>query len=228
MPNFKIFQDNPDYARIKIFGNNNIAVNTDGTGNLGITSTGLAITPPSDGLGITSTGLAITPPTGGLAITPPTNGLSITSTGLAITPPTDGLAITSTGLAITPPTGGLTITSAGLAIATGTTDASHTIANISNTTGTADQTYDVLGVQNWTFAAVNDSTAANAQAFAYMQTSPDGTTWQNETSSTTFGIGSFATFVATTQTIKYARLFYGAISASSAITLNIYFQGQLS
>ncbi|VBB05479.1 Hypothetical protein LUCI_0689 [Lucifera butyrica] len=141
MPNYKIIQDQADQARIKVYGSSDVALSTDATGNLGITSTGLAITPPTsglsitpptDGLSITSSGLAITPPTAGLsitstglAITPPTDGLSITSTGLAITPPAaglsitppaDGLSITSTGLAITPPADGLSITSTGLAI----------------------------------------------------------------------------------------------------------------
>lgn len=58
MPNYKVFQDNPDQARIKIYGNQDLAVNTDISGNLGITSTGLSITPPTAGLTITSTGLA--------------------------------------------------------------------------------------------------------------------------------------------------------------------------
>ncbi|KUK41676.1 MAG: hypothetical protein XD69_0263, partial [Clostridia bacterium 62_21] len=44
MPNFKIFQDNPDQARIKIFGSQDVAISTDTAGNLGITSTGLAVT----------------------------------------------------------------------------------------------------------------------------------------------------------------------------------------
>lgn len=40
MPNYKIFQDNPDKARIKIYGSMDVALNTDTAGNLGITSTG--------------------------------------------------------------------------------------------------------------------------------------------------------------------------------------------
>ncbi|MEW6574089.1 MAG: hypothetical protein AB1374_10710, partial [Bacillota bacterium] len=77
MPNFKIFQDDADKARIKIYGSQNVAISTDSTGNMGITSTGLAITAPA----------------GGLSITPPSSGLTITSTGLAVTPPSGGLSI---------------------------------------------------------------------------------------------------------------------------------------
>jgi hypothetical protein len=44
MPNFKIFQDNPDQARVKIYGNKDIAINEDFFGNIGITASGLAVT----------------------------------------------------------------------------------------------------------------------------------------------------------------------------------------
>ncbi|MEW6448001.1 MAG: DUF6385 domain-containing protein [Bacillota bacterium] len=116
MPNFKVFQDNPDLARIKIYGSQNVALYTDSSGNVAVTAPaeGLSITPPSGGLSITppANGLTVTAPAEGLSITPPAGGLSITppTGGLSITPPTAGLAITSTGLAITPPSGGLSIT----------------------------------------------------------------------------------------------------------------------
>lgn len=298
MANFKIFQDNPDQAKVKIFGSNNTALNTDSSGNLTITSTGLAITSPLDGLAITSTGLAITaptngltvtaaaeglaitPPTGGLAITPPTDGLAITSTGLAvtaptngltvtasadglaitpptgglaITPPTDGLAITSTGLAVTAPTNGLTvtasadglaitppsgglsitppangilITSPGLAIIGATTDVSATLANITDTAGSGDETYNVLGVQTWTFGVVNNSLAANAQALATLQISPDGVNWLDEAGPVTINQNSLTTLVSSIF-LKYARIYYSAVNAASAVTLNVFFQGEL-
>ncbi|MBC2723283.1 DUF6385 domain-containing protein [Desulfosporosinus sp.] len=271
MANFKIFQDNPDQAKVKIFGSNNTALNTDASGNLTITSTGLAITSPLDGLAITSTGLAITaptngltitaaaeglaitPPTGGLAITPPTDGLAITSTGLAITaptngltvtapaeglaitpptgglsitPPTDGLTITSTGLAITAPTGGLLITSAGLPIISATTDVSATLANITDTAGSGDTTYTVLGIETWTFGVVNESLAENAQALVTMQISPDGTHWLDEAGPVTINQNSLTTLVSSIF-LKYARVYYSAVNAASAVTLNIFFQGEL-
>jgi len=271
MANFKIFQDNPDQAKVKIFGGNNQALNTDASGNLTITSTGLAITSPIDGLAITSTGLAITaptngltvtaaaeglaitPPTGGLAITPPTDGLAITSTGLAITaptngltvtaaaeglaitpptgglaitPPTDGLAITSTGLAITAPTGGLLITSAGLPIISATTDVSATLANITDTAGSGDTTYTVLGMETWTFGVVNESLDANAQALVTMQISPDGTHWLDEAGPVTINQNSLSTLVSSIF-LKYARVYYSAVNAASAVTLNVFFQGEL-
>ena len=255
MANFKIFQDNPDQAKVKIFGSNNTALNTDSSGNLTITSTGLAITPPTNGLTITSTGLAITaptngltvtaaagglaitPPTGGLAITPPTNGLAITSTGLAITAPTNGLTVTAPasglsitpptgGLAITPPTSGLLITSPGLAIISATTDVSTTRANITDTTGSGDATYTVLGVREWTFGVVNESLNTNAQALVKMQISPDGTNWLDEAGPVTINQNSLTTLV-TSIFLKYARVFYSAVNAASAVTLNIFFQGEL-
>lgn len=237
MANFKIFQENPDQARVKIFGNNNAALNTDSSGNLTITSTGLAITAPENGLSITSTGLAITAPTNGLtvtasaeglAITPPTNGLAITSTGLAITAPTNGLTVTAPaeGLAITPPTNGILITSTGLAIAAGTTDVSAVRANITDTAGSADSTYEVLGVRTWTIGVVNNSLAANAQALATLQISPDGTNWIDEAGPVTINQNSLTSLVSSVF-LKYARVFYSAVNAASAVTLNIYLQGQL-
>lgn len=210
MPNFKIFQDNPDYARIKIFGNNNVALNTDNSGNLAITSTGLAITAPANGLTITSTGLAITAPANGLTVT-------ASADGLAITPPTSGLLITSTGLAVT----------GTISTALGTTDVSAVRANITDTAGSPDETYNVLGIASWTFGVVNNSTVANAQALVKLQVSPDGTHWIDEISNTTIDQNSVKTFVATTF-VKYARLYYSAVNASSAVTLNIFFQGQTS
>jgi len=216
MANFKIFQDNPDQAKVKIFGGNNAALNTDSSGNLTITSTGLAIVPPTGGLTITSTGLAIVPPTG---------GLEITSTGLAIVPPTGGLEITSTGLAIVPPTGGLLITSAGLAIISATTDVSATLANITDTAGSGDTTYTVLGVREWTFGVVNKSLDANAQALVKMQISPDGTNWLDEAGPVTINQNALTTLV-TSIFLKYARVYYSAVNVASAVTLNIFFQGE--
>ena len=192
MPNFKVFQDNPDHARIKIYGANNIAFNTDTQGNLTITSTGLAITPPAAGLTITSTGLAIT------------------STGLAITPPADGLLITSPGLAM----------------AVATTDVSYSLENIDDTAGSPDETYEVLGIRTWSFGVVNKSLVENAQALVTLQISPDGETWQDEVGPVTIDQNSLKVFVADVF-MKYARLYYSAVSSASAVTLNVFFQGQI-
>ena len=203
MANFKIFQDNPDQAKVKIFGGNNAALNTDSSGNLTITSTGLAITPPTDGLAITSTGLAITAPTNGLTVTAAASGLSIT-----------------------PPTGGLLITSAGLAMISATTDVSATLANITDTAGSGDTPYTVLGVETWTFGVVNSSLATNAQALVKMQISPDGTNWLDEAGPVTINQNGLTTLV-TSIFLKYARVYYSAVNAASAVTLNIFFQGEL-
>jgi hypothetical protein len=221
MPNFKIFQDNPDQVRIKIYGGNNTAFNTDSSGNLSITSTGLAITAPANGLTVTA-------PSGGLSITPPTNGLAITSTGLAITAPANGLTVTapSSGLSITPPTDGLLITSAGLAVQStlATTDVSAVRPNFTNTAGSPDTTYNVLSLSEYTFGLVNSSLAANAQAVAKLQVSPDATSWVDNTSYVTLNVGDVTGLVSTVF-LKYARVYYAAVNAASAVTLNIFFQG---
>ena len=195
MANYKIFQDNPDQARVKIFGGNDIALNTDSSGNLTITSTGLAITAPTNGLTVTA-------PASGLAITPPTGGLSIT-----------------------PPAGGLLITSAGIPLISSTTDVSATRANITDIAGSGDTTYNVLGVPTWTFGVVNAALAANAQALVKMQISPDGTNWLDEAGPVTINQNSLTALVSSIF-LKYARVYYSAVNAASAVTLNIFFQGE--
>ena len=203
MANFKIFQDNPDQAKIKIYGGNNAPFNLDSSGNLTITSTGLAITAPADGLAITSTGLAITAPANGLTVTASASGLSIT-----------------------PPTGGLLITTSGLIMISGTTDVSATLPNISDIAGSGDTTYNVLGVPTWTFGLVNSSLATNAQAIVKLQISPNGTTWTDEAGPVTINQNALTTLVSSIF-LKYARVYYSAVNAASAVTLNVFFQGQL-
>lgn len=199
MPNYKIFQDNPDQARIKIYGSNNVAFATDSSGNLTVTAP--------------AAGLSITPPSGGLSITAPANGLTVTAPaeGLSITPPTSGLLITSTGLRVL----------SDLA----TTDVSTTRANITDTAGTPDTTYNVLGLKEWTFGIVNSSLATNAQALVKLQISPDAANWMDNTSSVTINQNGVDALVASIF-LKYARVYYSAVNASSAVTLNIFFQGQ--
>ena len=221
MPNYKIFQDNPDKARIKIFGSQDVALNTDVTGNLGITSTGLAVTAPANGLMVTA-------PATGLAITPPTGGLTITSTGLAVTAPANGLMVTApaTGLAITPPSTGLLITSTGLSVMSNlvTTDVSAVRGGITDTAGSPDVTYNVLNLRAWSFGVVNASTTI-APATVRLQISPDGTSWLNETGPVTLNTGDVTALVSSIF-LKYARVYYAAVNAASVVTLNIFFQGQ--
>jgi len=202
-------------------------------GGLSITppTGGLSITPPTGGLSVTSpaNGLTVTAPASGLSITPPTGGLSITppSGGLSVTSPTNGLTVTApaSGLSITPPTDGLLITSTGLATALATTDVSATRANFTDTGGTPDTTYTVLGVKTWTFGVVNAALATNAQALVKLQMSADGSTWNDEVANTTISQNSMQTFVSSIF-LKYARVYYAAVNASSAVTLRIYLQGQ--
>ncbi len=219
MPNFKIFQDNPDKARIKIYGSQGIAISTDLAGNIGITSTGLVVTAPANGL-------LVTAPETGLAVTPPAAGLLVTSTGLAVTAPADGLLITSAGLAVTAPTGGLLVTSPGLAVIStlATTDVSEVMANITDTAGSPGTTFDVLNLRTWTFGVVNASTTV-APAVVKLQMSPDGANWIDEAGPVTLNTGEVTSLVSSVF-MKYARIYYAAVDAASAVTLNIFFQGQ--
>ncbi|MGC7846478.1 DUF6385 domain-containing protein [Desulforudis sp. 1088] len=235
MPNFKIFQDNADQARVKIFGSQNVALNTDSSGRAVVTAPaeGLAITPPSGGLSITppTGGLSITPPTNGLTVTAPAEGLSITppSGGLSITPPSGGLSITppSGGLSITPPSSGLLITSPGLAVEStlATTEVQSTVANFSSTAGAPDTAYNIMEWKTYTFGVVNNSLAANAQATVKLQISPDATNWIDHAGPVTLNQGAVDAVVASIF-LKYARVYYAAVNSNSAVTLNIFFQAQ--
>ncbi|WP_238455510.1 DUF6385 domain-containing protein, partial [Desulfolucanica intricata] len=125
------------------------------------------------------------------------------------------------------PSNGILITSTGLAIATATTDVSATRANITDIAGTPDEAYNVLGIKTWTFGVVNNSTVENAQALVKLQMSPDAVNWIDETSNITIDQNSLTALVSSI-TLKYARIYYSAVNASSAVTLNIFFQGELS
>lgn len=173
-----------------------MAINQDSSGNLGITSTGLAVTAPAAGLMVTAPaeGLSITPPTGGLSITPPSGGLLITSTGLAV----------ESTLA--------------------TTDVSVTRGGITDTAGSPDTTYDVMEWRTYTFGVVNASTT-NAPATVKLQISPDAANWIDHAGPVTLNTGDVTALVASIF-LKYARVYYAAVNAASVVTLNIFFQGQ--
>ncbi|MBO8127808.1 MAG: hypothetical protein H0Z39_01200 [Peptococcaceae bacterium] len=255
MPNFKIFQDTPDQARIKIYGSQDVALNTDSTGNMGITSTGLSvtapanglmvtapaeglsITPPASGLNITSTGLSVTAPANGLmvtapaeglSITPPASGLNITSTGLSVTAPANGLMVTAPaeGLSITPPSSGILITSTGLAV-----ERSLATTDVSTTVGNFS---DTAGAPDTTYNVLQQSSytfgivnasTTIAPATVKLQISPDGTNWIDHVGPITLQTGDVDTLVASIF-LKYARVYYAAVDSNSPVTLNIFFQGQ--
>ena len=109
MPNFKIIQDVPDQARIKIFGSENAPLLTTNGGYLSVTA-------PVDGFSITGpvNGLVVTAPASGLSVTAPVNGLTVTASadGFSVTGPVNGLIVTApaSGLSVTAPVNGLTVT----------------------------------------------------------------------------------------------------------------------
>ncbi|WP_425058772.1 hypothetical protein SCACP_34280 [Sporomusa carbonis] len=179
MANFKIIQDQPDQARIKIYGSTNTAIQTDTFGGVVITSTGLSISAPTGGLLITSSG--------------------------------DGLLITSSGLQVI----------SRLA----TTDVSFNVTGISTTTGLATTSYNVLDLNDFTFAILNASvTAANAATVA-LQISPDDVNWITDVTAVTLNQGDITTLVPGVF-LKYARVYYAAVNAASAVDLSFWFQGQ--
>ncbi|ADG81819.1 DUF6385 domain-containing protein [Thermincola potens] len=214
MPNFKVFQDNPDQMRIKIFGSNNVAFNTDASGNLSITASGLAVTGSVNvgTVSITSTGLAVT---GSVNV----GTVSITSTGLAVTGSVNvgTVSITTAGVPL------------GIAIESlSPTEAVEVVANKTSTTYSGATARTVLGYNAWTFAVKNESLDANAQAVVQIQMSATGASesdWLQEVAPVTINQNSVA-FLTSSLLVKYARVYYAAVNSASAVTLNIVFQAQ--
>jgi hypothetical protein len=130
-------------------------------------------------------------------------------------------------LSVTPPSGGLLITSSGLPVisALATTDVSYNRTGITLVEGSPDTTYTILSLKDYSFGVVNNSNPANlGQAWARLQLSPDGTTWFEDEAVTLNVSTSYAMVPGIL--VKYARVYYGAVSSATAVTLGIYFQGQ--
>ncbi len=247
MPNFKIIQDVADQARIKIYGSENAALITENGGYLSVTApaggfsitapvNGLLVTASAEGLSVTgpANGLIVTAPASGLSVTAPVNGLLVTASveGLSVTGPANGLIVTapSSGLSVTPPTGGLLITSDGLAVVStlSTTDVTEAKTGLIDIAGSPSETYTVLGVATYSFGLVNEATSdPNAQATVQLQLSPDGVVWFSDSSAVTLSPNTAAGLVSGIF-LKYARVYYAAVNAASAVDLTIFFQGQSS
>jgi len=218
MPNFKIFQDVPDQVRVKIYGSNNTAFNTDASGNLTITSTGLAIT---TGGGTLSVSLG----TGAMSVTTGSGSLSV-SLGTGAMSVTTG----SGSLSVSIGTGATTVTtgSGQLSISVDTravSDASETVANVSNTSYSGATPRVVEALPTWTFAVKNTAAAAQNQAVVKLQISPNQTDWIDEAGPVTLSQNDITALVSAVH-LKYARVVYQAVNAASAVTLSIFFQAQ--
>ncbi len=197
---------------------------------------GLLVTASAEGLSVTgpANGLIVTAPASGLSVTAPVNGLLVTASveGLSVTGPANGLIVTapSSGLSVTPPTGGLLITSDGLAVVStlSTTDVTEAKTSLIDIAGSPSETYTVLGVATYSFGLVNEATSdPNAQAIVQLQLSPDGEVWFSDSSAVTLSPNT-ATGLVSGIFLKYARVYYAAVNAASAVDLTIFFQGQSS
>lgn len=225
----------PDQARVKIYGSNNIALNTDPAGNLGITTL--------DGQALSITLAA----NAALAMT------TLSGQALAITLGTDqALAMTTlSGQALAITLGAnqalamTTLSGQALAITLGIGEAlAITVSSplpVTSTLATADTVYatgdfittddalttpvqNVLALSDWSWIAYNTATSAGALAMVKMQGSPDGTVWLDN--STFVSVTQNALAIMTpTYFLKYSRVYYSGAGSSNA-SLNIYFQGQ--
>ena len=241
MPNFKVFQDNPDQARIKIFGSDNaIPVFTDSSGFVGITATGLAVsgtvtvTTGSGSLNVCITqGITVTTGSGSLSVCIP-ESISVTtgSGSLSVCIPASVAVTTGSGSLDVCITQGITVTTGsgllGISLdGRSTTDLSENVSTASTSYSGATAEV-VLNQTAWTFAVKNTSLEANAQAVVQVQMSATALTesdWLQEVSPVTLNQNSLA-FLTTSLLLKYARVYYAAVNAASQVTLNVIFQAQ--
>ena len=77
-------------------------------------------------------------------------------------------------------------------------------------------------VYDYTYLVVNNG--ANA-AVAYLQASPDGTTWETQSATTTINPGTVVSFVPNV-IAKYSRLCYQSQPSTPNTTITIYIQGR--
>ncbi|SMD18122.1 DUF6385 domain-containing protein, partial [Sporomusa malonica] len=110
-----------------------------------------------------------------------------------------------------------------VSVALSTTDVSFTITAIDE--GGPGVQREILGLGQWTYGVVNNSESGNTAA-VYLQMSPDATNWINEnTTPVTIAYNGTAALISSIF-LKYARVYYYAEGGTaSAVTLNIFFQG---
>ncbi len=207
MPNYKIFQDVADQARVKIYGNQDVALNTDGSGTLAVSvPETIGVTIPEI-IGVTiPDAVAVTIPEAVAVTIPEAVAVTIPET-VAVTIP-ETVAVTGT-----------------VATIAAITDNIFTVEDVADVDGGPVGQATVLGLDEWTYGVVNVSSPA-ATAVLQLQISPDASNWIDSgavvTLSTTNSIG---TLVSDTF-LKYARVYYHSASAGDTISLNVYFQGQ--
>jgi hypothetical protein len=105
-----------------------------------------------------------------------------------------------------------------------TTDVAF-VVNTNSTVGVAGPAFDTFGFGVWSFI-IENAAAVSAPATAILQLSPDNILWTND--SLLYSIpqtNDIVTLVAN-RFMRYARVYYAAVNAASAITLIIFFQGQ--
>ena len=205
MPNFKIIQDIPDQARIKIYGSTNTALSTDSSGNLGITT-------------LSGSALAMTTLSGqALAMT------TLSGQALSITLATNAaLAITTlSGQALAITVSSPIPVSSELAI----TDVTYVTSDFTTTADAlTTPSQNVLALSDWSWIAYNTASSAGALAMVKMQGSPDGTVWLDNSAYVAVTQNTLA-MMTPTYFLKYSRVYYAGTGSSNA-SMNIYFQGQ--
>ena len=185
MPNFKIFQDVADQARVKIYGNQNLPVAQDAvTGILQID--------------------------GNVTI-----GNTVTVTGTVTVGNTVSVVgdVTVAGTV----TVGNTVT-----VAPATTNTPLSVSSFTSTAFTPSTPWDVLDLNVWTIGVVNDASSAG-DAEVQLQVSPDDVYYLDDSAQTISPNSVYAFF--SNAHMRYARVNYRAISSTSAVTLNFYYQG---
>ncbi len=241
MPNFKVFQDQAQQMKVQIYGSDLSSAIKSTAGSLDVSATAALPICTTSVLPICTTAITPVSASSALPICTTSDVPITTATALPICT-TSVLPICTT--AITPvsassalpicTTSDVPISAATalpicptvvipVSVALSTTDVSFTITDIDE--GGPGFQRQILGLGQWTYGVVNNSETGNTAA-VYLQLSPDANNWINESiSPVTLAYNGTAALVSSIF-LKYARVYYYAEGgAASAVTLNIFFQG---
>ncbi|MBC7075958.1 MAG: hypothetical protein H5T98_07800 [Syntrophomonadaceae bacterium] len=244
MPNYKIFQDEADRLRVKIYGSENVPLKTDADGSLSVT--GIMEITSSDVLAVCQTeavpisqvstlGVCQTEAvpisqvdtlsvcqTQAVAISQ-VDTLSVCQTEAVPISQVDTLAVCQTEAVAISQVADLTVQIADHA----TTEVEYTVSSYSSTDYASTAQQVVLGQEAWTYTIKNISEAAN-DAVVEIQMSATAeaeSDWLQEVAPVTLNQNSLV-FLTSSLLVKYARVYYKAVNASSPVTLSIIYQAQ--
>ena len=249
LPNFKIIQDQPEKAKVQIFGTNTtVALNTDSSGNLAITTAGGVALPVTFGAitgDVTFGAVTFGPITGDVTFGAVTFGPitgDVTFGAVTFGPITGDVTfgavtfgpitgdVTFGAVTFGPITGDVTfgdVTFGAITFGAVSTLLYFTETSFPNITVGAGSTLAVTGqdisILNTSTWLTQNNTATDVTFL--LQGSPDNSLWVNDGIATTVNSTTGPLLVTSNFFLKYSRLFFNN-PAGTDVTLNVWFNGQ--